>query len=166
VKGYSSVITLLRQGPPHIRLGILFLSGFGSGFSPLAPGTSATLFAWGGIHMFHLPSWAWGTIGGGIFLLATFLLSSKELREFARNDSPWIVADEISAFYIAIGILSPQSFGGESIIFLFFRLADALKPPPLRWLERIPAPFGVMLDDLGAAGWTIALILGARLCGF
>jgi phosphatidylglycerophosphatase A len=166
MKGPGSVFSHFRESPGHVRLGILFLSGFGSGFSPLAPGTSATLFAWGGTYMFSLPFWGWGTLGAVIFFLGTILLHAPPFRPFAREDASWIVVDEISAFYMVIGIIAPRSFLEESVAFLTFRLVDALKPPPLRWLERIPSPaLGVMLDDIGALGWTILFLLGARACG-
>ncbi len=34
--------------------------------------------------------------------------------------------------------------------FLLFRLFDVLKPPPVRGLERLRSPWGVLLDDVGA----------------
>ncbi|MBI2952043.1 phosphatidylglycerophosphatase A, partial [bacterium] len=32
--------------------------------------------------------------------------------------------------------------------FLVFRVLDVLKPPPARQFERLPAGWGVMLDDI------------------
>jgi len=35
--------------------------------------------------------------------------------------------------------------------FLAFRIFDITKPPPARQLERLPAGWGILLDDLAAA---------------
>jgi phosphatidylglycerophosphatase A len=34
--------------------------------------------------------------------------------------------------------------------FILFRVFDIVKPPPVRWLERLPAGTGIVVDDLGA----------------
>ena len=39
--------------------------------------------------------------------------------------------------------------------FGLFRFFDIAKPPPLRRLERLPSGWGIMLDDLGAAIYTV-----------
>ncbi len=42
---------------------------------------------------------------------------------------------------------------------MLFRLFDIAKPPPIRWLEkRYRGGFGVMLDDLLAAGYTLLVL--------
>ncbi len=45
--------------------------------------------------------------------------------------------------------LDPLAYG---LGLLLFRLADVLKPWPVRWLDqRVGGALGVMVDDLGAA---------------
>ena len=44
--------------------------------------------------------------------------------------------------------------------FFLFRLFDVVKPPPLRALERLPSPWGVLLDDVGAGLYANLLLHG------
>ncbi|MBE3070340.1 MAG: phosphatidylglycerophosphatase A, partial [Planctomycetes bacterium] len=37
-----------------------------------------------------------------------------------------------------------------ALAFVWFRLFDILKPPPIRQLERLPAGWGIMADDVAA----------------
>lgn len=161
------ILLLFRKGTLFLRLKILLLAGIGAGFSPLAPGSAGTLVAWGAIRMFPLPSWAW-LAGGLLFLpLAVLLFRDPHLEPFADRDPPWVVADEIAAFFILFALLSPRSFGEEILLFLLFRVCDALKPFPLQlWERHIQGVPGIMGDDLLAALWVILLVLGLRACGF
>ncbi|HYA31185.1 MAG TPA: phosphatidylglycerophosphatase A, partial [Thermodesulfovibrionales bacterium] len=43
--------------------------------------------------------------------------------------------------------------------FLLFRFFDILKPPPIRWIERmLPGGIAIMADDLMAGIYTNALL--------
>jgi phosphatidylglycerophosphatase A len=42
--------------------------------------------------------------------------------------------------------------------FILFRAFDILKPPPLRRLEKIPQGAGIMLDDVGAGLYALAIL--------
>ena len=58
--------------------------------------------------------------------------------------------------YLRIG--SPRYADGRSqmVAFALFRLFDIVKPPPIRQFDaRLKNGFGVMLDDLLAAGYTL-----------
>ncbi|MFH1843416.1 MAG: phosphatidylglycerophosphatase A, partial [bacterium] len=51
--------------------------------------------------------------------------------------------------------------------FFWFRVFDILKPPPVRSLERLPAGWGIMVDDLAAGVYAhIALRLTLLLTGW
>ena len=55
----------------------------------------------------------------------------------------------------------------QAAAFVLFRAFDIAKPPPIRWFEaRYHGGFGVMFDDLLAAGYTLlALAVIKRLLG-
>jgi len=38
-----------------------------------------------------------------------------------------------------------------AIAFAAFRVFDIIKPPPVRELEKLPAGWGILMDDLAAA---------------
>lgn len=161
------ILVMWRQGSDGLRLKILILSGFGTGFSPLAPGTAGTLFAWGTTAVVEVSGWLLLILGIFLSLLGVMLLGYPEFTEFAARDSPWIVLDEVAAFLILYGFVSPRAFGEEAFLFLLFRALDVLKPPPIRyWEGRFPGPWGVMGDDLIAALWGMVIILGVRACGY
>jgi len=46
-----------------------------------------------------------------------------------------------------------------TIAFAVFRFFDAVKPPPIKWFDqRVSGGLGVMLDDLIAAVFSIAVV--------
>ena len=65
------------------------------------------------------------------------------------HDDPRIVLDEVVGFWVAMALL-PRSPAVVAAAFVLFRAFDALKPPPCRWLERVPGGAGVVADDVGA----------------
>jgi phosphatidylglycerophosphatase A len=45
-----------------------------------------------------------------------------------------------------------------AMAFVAFRLCDILKPPPARGLQRVRGGWGIVLDDLVAGGFALALV--------
>jgi phosphatidylglycerophosphatase A len=45
---------------------------------------------------------------------------------------------------------------------ILFRVLDIVKPPPLRWLEEVPEGAGIMLDDVGAGLYALAVMQALR----
>jgi phosphatidylglycerophosphatase A len=76
-----------------------------------------------------------------------------------------IVADEIVAFWIILWLVLPAGFWAQLIAFALFRFFDAAKPGPVGWADRLfhsahgwRGGFGIMLDDLVAAGCALLVI--------
>lgn len=137
----------------------LVACGFGSGLSPVAPGTAGTLFAW--------LSYAWLRPGFDVpgfaeFLLVTFLLGiyccDKTGRDLGVADHGAMVWDEIVPFW-AVLFLCPEGGWWALSAFLLFRFFDIVKPPPARDIDRrMKNGLGVMADDLVAAGYTLLVL--------
>jgi phosphatidylglycerophosphatase A len=73
-----------------------------------------------------------------------------------------MVWDEIVAFLIVAAML-PREAGWQLAGFVAFRAFDIVKPAPIRWIERrCHGGFGVMLDDLVAAGYALLVLALAR----
>lgn len=70
-------------------------------------------------------------------------------RESGREDPGHVVIDEVAGQLIALIALRPV-WPQAVLAFIFFRLFDILKPPPIRQLERLPHGTGIMLDDVAA----------------
>ena len=75
-----------------------------------------------------------------------------------------IVWDEIVPFWLVL-LMAPPGWLWQLAAFILFRFFDIVKPSPIREAERrFKGRFGVMLDDLIAAGYTLlALALAKRL---
>ncbi|MBI4394789.1 MAG: phosphatidylglycerophosphatase A [Candidatus Omnitrophica bacterium] len=88
-----------------------------------------------------------------IFLCVGISSSAVASRELNAHDPPQVVIDEVCGVLVSfIGI--PLNFSTVLIGFIGFRFFDILKPPPLRWLERFPSGFGIVLDDVAAGIYT------------
>ena len=137
--------------------------GFGAGLAPRAPGTVGTLVAW--------PiGWAiGGLVPPGPFaaaLVVAFLVGiwACELtgRALGVPDHGAMVWDEMVAFLFLLAIV-PRQFAWQAAAFFLFRVFDIAKPPPIRWFERrYHGGFGVMLDDVLAAGYTLIVLAAAK----
>jgi phosphatidylglycerophosphatase A len=140
--------------------------GFGSGLSPIAPGTMGTLWAWG----------AWAVLGSWLnptqlgWLLAASLpvawwASTVTARHLRTADPSAIVIDEVVAFWAVLWLLLPAGFWAQCMAFALFRFFDAVKPGPVGWADRLlhgaqgwRGGFGIVLDDVVAAFCTLLLI--------
>lgn len=146
--------------------------GFGSGLSPIAPGTAGTLWAWLSYHYWlqslSLNAWL-------ILLCAGFLVGWWACTVTARNqniaDPSGIVWDEILAFWLILWLCSPQSLGQQFFAFLLFRFFDAYKMGPVAWADQTfkgfgpKGGFGIIFDDLVAAFCTLLVISLSRYMG-
>ncbi len=137
--------------------------GFGSGLSPIMPGTSGTLFAW---LAFNVLTARWPEIftplNWAIIIVAGFFIGVWACQVTGRNmgvaDHGSMVWDEIIAFWLVLIFIVPADFSTQCWAFLWFRFFDMVKPPPIRWFDQhIKGGFGVMWDDIVAAFYTLLL---------
>ncbi|RQG99881.1 phosphatidylglycerophosphatase A family protein [Paraburkholderia dinghuensis] len=134
--------------------------GFGSGLSRIAPGTAGTLFAWASFEVLNryltVPGWGLLIVVGYFAGIAITSFTAKKLR---ADDPSAIVWDEIVAFWLVLLMVTPVDFTGKLGAFIVFRFFDIVKPPPIRHLDRrFKGGFGIMLDDLVAAFFTLLVI--------
>ena len=141
------------------KLIIIFLaSGAFTGFIPFAPGTFGSLL---GIIIFYfiapLPPAIYLLTIITLFFLAVWLAHYGE-NIFKLKDSPKIVIDEILGCLISISFI-PFSLANIIGGFLFFRLFDIIKPPPINLVhQRLSGGWAVVLDDV-IAGFCANVIL-------
>jgi phosphatidylglycerophosphatase A len=152
--------------PPHPGFAFTFRHpahfialGFGAGISRFAPGTVGTLVAF--------PLWwvlrsAYGPLE--ILALAAVLFAigvwACELtgRHLGVADHGAMCWDEVVAF-LAMLALVPDEPWWQVAAFLLFRFFDVVKPPPIRNVEiRLKGGFGVMADDVLAAGYALVVL--------
>ena len=148
----------------------LIAFGFGTGLAPKAPGTVGTLL---GLPLFWLVAALAPDLPNRIALLiAAFLVGiwacGRSGRALGIADHGGMVWDEIVAFALVLMFIPAQPFTPAGwlwigLAFALFRLFDILKPWPIRLADRrLKGGFGVMFDDLLAAGYAIAVIKGLQ----
>jgi phosphatidylglycerophosphatase A len=132
--------------------------GFGSGLSPKAPGTAGTLAAFPLYWLMADNPFYWLWIA--VFLVVGVWACEVTGRDLGVHDHGGMVWDEIAAFLMVLPF-APAGWLGALLAFGLFRLFDIWKPFPIGWLDaRVSGGFGVMLDDVLAAGYAIVCLLG------
>jgi len=147
-------VRLLLSHPAH------FISlGLGSGLAPRAPGTFGTLAAWLLYPLLRtsLSEWVFLAMLASFFV-AGIIAADRTGRALGAADHGAIVWDEMVAFWLVL-FFAPPGLAWQAAAFVLFRFFDIVKPPPIGWADRrVKGGFGVMLDDLIAAGYAILML--------
>jgi phosphatidylglycerophosphatase A len=141
--------------------------GFGSGLSPVAPGTVGTLWAW--VAFLVLDRWL-GTAGWAMLIVASVLVGwwacTRTAQAMGMADPGQIVWDEVVAFWLVLWLVMPAGFWMQLAAFGLFRWFDAAKPGPVAWADKLyknhASPWargwGILFDDLVAGACTLLTI--------
>jgi len=139
--------------------------GFGSGLAPVAPGTAGTVaslpFA---ALIVQLPLPVALAVVVAAFLVGIYLCGVTG-QKLGVHDHGGIVWDEFVGMWLVV-LFIPFHWAWWLAAFALFRVFDAVKPWPIRWFDRrIHGGFGVMLDDILAAVYTL-IVLGLAMWWF
>lgn len=130
--------------------------GFGSGLIYPAPGTWGTLAGWALWFLFLQGlSDAWVVF----VLLLSFLVGCQVSQRcgdaLGVPDHSGMNWDEIVSIWLVLWLL-PAGFWSQLLGVVLFRVFDILKPPPIAAMDqRFRNGFGVMIDDVVAAAYTL-----------
>lgn len=172
-EGVAAPVTPPMSPPVRIPPVAFWLAtGAGSGLLKPAPGTWGSLLAsiLGYLWLISAPS-AWVTPGLALGLVIITFLGVWAAGVYGRStgiaDASPVVIDEIAGVWATLLLVPPtvavaSPIAASILGFLSFRLFDIVKPWPISALERLPAGWGVMADDL-AAGLLAGLLTGAML---
>jgi phosphatidylglycerophosphatase A len=83
-------------------------------------------------------------------------------RESGRHDPGFVVIDEVAGQWITL-LFSPADWRHGLIALVLFRLFDITKPFPIRRLERLPAGWGIVFDDVAAGLYALGVASLLRL---
>lgn len=83
--------------------------------------------------------------------------ATRVARETGIKDPGFVVIDEVAGQMITL-IAVPVAWKSLLVGFILFRGFDIVKPPPLRRLEHIPEGAGIVLDDVGAGLYGLAVL--------
>ncbi len=131
-------------------------SGFYTGYSPVASGTAASLAA---ILIYFIPGFEQlFIILPAIVLFAMYgiFLGNKFETKFGKDPAQCTI-DEVVGTWISL-IALPKLLGITITAFLLWRLLDIIKPPPARALEKLKGGFGIMIDDVISAFYTLIIM--------
>ena len=129
---------------------IFFLSFFGVGFSPKAPGTMGTLAIMPVLYflaqlrppfVLFLP-----------FILITTILSCYLAHhietEYDLHDPQWIVIDEVLGMSVAWLFIKDPGLLHHLTLFILFRFFDIVKIWPASYFDKLKHGSGIIIDDL------------------
>jgi len=109
----------------------------------------------------------WGVAAAAAAACALSLYAGRNAQEvFGSKDPRPFVLDEVAGMLIAgLAAWTPWAAWTAPLValavaFIWFRLTDVIKPPPVRQLERLPGAWGILMDDVAAGllalGLTVA----------
>lgn len=151
-----------------IRSPVLLLATvFGSGLSPVAPGTAGSLASlpviW--LVLSALPAAAVAGLGLGLLAVGAWV-SGVAGQRWGKVDHGAIVIDELVGLLLTVAIpfYLLDGWVHQGLLFaagfVTFRLFDIVKPWPASWFDRhAKNGWGVMLDDVAAGLWAGLLLV-------
>jgi phosphatidylglycerophosphatase A len=136
---------------------------FGAGFGKPGPGTwgsvaAVLLWAAFAFSLHPSPLTLTLTLVLGIALSLIFGIPAATIvaRESGRKDPQCVVIDEVAGQWITL-LGSPFDFRHALIALVLFRIFDMTKPFPIRRIEDLPEGWGIVLDDVAAGLYALAI---------
>ena len=137
-------------------------TGFGLGYSPIAPGTAGCLL---GLPLVWVLNNHFGVTGQIVWAIALTLLAiplSQAVEDKLKNKDPKpCVADEYLTFPICmIGLPvwdHPHGLAMMAVAFVTNRFFDIAKFWPANGLQRLKGGVGIVIDDVFAALYALAV---------
>lgn len=145
---------------------VIIATGFGSGFSPFAPGTAGALLAtliWFGLSLFVpevLLLWLTAVLVSVFAVLGIW--AADRLKPFWGKDPSRVVVDEMVGVWIALLSAPAGHIWYGWAAFLLFRFFDIFKPLGIRKMEKLPGGVGVMMDDVVAGIYSFIVLFVVR----
>jgi phosphatidylglycerophosphatase A len=135
---------------------------FGIGRLRPGPGTwgsAATVLLWWLLARWITPAWQpWiAALLAAVAVLVGIPAATRVARASRLKDPQFVVIDEVAGQLITL-IAAPITWQSLLLAFILFRGFDIVKPPPVRLLERLPDGAGIVIDDVGAGLYALAVM--------
>lgn len=135
---------------------------FGTGRLKPGPGTwgsLATVIVWALLSHFLPTSWVLPANVGlaGLAIAVGIPAATQVARASGKKDPQFVVIDETAGQLITL-IGAPLAWKSFLTGFILFRAFDIVKPPPVRQLERLPEGTGIVVDDVAAGLYGLAVM--------
>ncbi|MBZ5665585.1 MAG: phosphatidylglycerophosphatase A [Acidobacteriia bacterium] len=135
---------------------------FGAGRLKPGPGTwgsVATVLLWA-LASSQIPaaSRTWATaLAAAAVIIIGIQAATLVARASGLKDPQFVVIDEVAGQLVTL-IAVPLAWKTFLAGLILFRVFDILKPFPIRRLERLPEGTGIVVDDLGAGLYALAVM--------
>ena len=150
--------------PPFLPM--LIGTGFGSGFSPVAPGTAGALLAFGVWYALSFLVSAsvllWLTVVLALVFTVAGVWAANRLEQAWGEDPSHVVVDEMVGCWITLLAAPAGHLWYGLAAFGLFRLFDIWKPLGIRRMENLPGGIGVMMDDVLSGVYGFIVLIVAR----
>ena len=135
---------------------------FGAGRLKPGPGTwgsLATVLVWAlASSQIPVANRTWATIiAAAAVTLIGIPAATQVARAAALKDPQFVVIDEVAGQLVAL-IAVPLAWKTFLVGLILFRVFDIWKPFPIRRLELLPEGTGIVVDDLGAGLYALAVM--------
>jgi phosphatidylglycerophosphatase A len=147
------------------RLAYLLAIWFGCGRFPKMPGTAGTIGAVP-LYLLLVKGGPWlVAAGAAVVTLVGVWAATQVVRHTGIKDPQIVCIDEAAGVLITLAA-APYTWQGVLASVVLFRVFDQLKPWPARQAEQLPEGWGVVLDDVLAGLWGVAVVLALRALGW
>jgi phosphatidylglycerophosphatase A len=151
------------QGPHYSsRWSSLVATFFGIGYLRPGPGSwgsAATVVLWWLLSRF-VPQNCQSAVAFALSVLVVAIgipAATHVARATGIKDPQFVVIDEVAGQLIAF-IAVPITWKSLLLGFILFRGFDIVKPPPVRQFERLPEGTGIVVDDVAAGLYALAVM--------
>jgi phosphatidylglycerophosphatase A len=142
------------------RLALLVATVGGAGRSPIAPGTVASIITV--IVLAVVPFTRTALVGFFVIVMLGGLWASSHAERLLGGKDPGaIVVDEVAGMTLSV-LLLPLTPTVLALAFVLFRVCDIVKPFPAAQSQRLRGGLGVMVDDLIAGLYALAIVGALR----
>jgi phosphatidylglycerophosphatase A len=151
-----------RAQPPAPLWATLTATFFGAGRIKPGPGTwgsAAAVVIWFALARYIPAAWQTGVLAGLAGIAVAIGIPAATLVARASNvkDPQFVVIDEVAGQWITL-LFAPVAWKTVLAGFILFRAFDIVKPPPVRQLERLPQGTGIVVDDVAAGIYALAVL--------
>ena len=154
--------------PWQLGINVWIATGFWVGFVRYMPGTVGALW---GVPLADLLSFVTNLWIQALIIVVMVAVGvpicTAAAKKIGRKDPGCVVLDEIATVPIVFLFVPQAQMSSPFVLllgFLFHRLFDITKPPPCKYLERLPDGLGIMMDDCVAGVYAcVALHLVLRM---
>jgi phosphatidylglycerophosphatase A len=122
-------------------------------------GSLAAVLIWLGLSRFIQPTWQTLTLASLVAIAVAIGIPAATAAAKASGvkDPQFVVIDEVAGQWITL-LFVPVAWKTLLAGFILFRGFDIVKPPPVRQLEKCPWGSGIVLDDVAAGFYALAVM--------